>query len=85
MSKLRDIAHRLLEITHGRSTAFWIAFFVCGHVMALTGKLTAVYVGFMATLGGLVLGHSAKDDYFSQDATTAPPAAAPGAPDTNPG
>jgi hypothetical protein len=63
MNWLRDLTHKVLAITQGRTTAFFVAFFLAGHGMALAGKLTPVYVGFMGTLGGLVLGHSIKEDY----------------------
>jgi hypothetical protein len=59
---LRGAAHNVLQITQGRTTAFLIGFFISGNAMAWTGKLTTVYIGFMATLGGLVLGHSIKED-----------------------
>ncbi len=73
MTWLRDLAHKLLFITRGRTTAFFIAFFFAGHGMALAGKLTPVYVGFMGTLGGLVLGHSIKEDYAEKMNCTRPP------------
>lgn len=59
---LRDAVHKLLQLTHGRTTAFFVAFFVSGHVVAFMHLLTPTYVGFMGTLGGLVLGHSLKED-----------------------
>jgi hypothetical protein len=68
MSWLRDAAHKVLQITHGRTTAFCIAFFVSGNTLAVLHNaagdslLTSTYVYFMATLGGLVLGHSVKED-----------------------
>jgi hypothetical protein len=61
MDWLRSLSQKVLSITHGRTTAFFISFFVAGHAMAYLGKLTPVYVGFMGTLGGLVLGHSIKE------------------------
>lgn len=63
MAWLRNVANRLLALTHGRTTAFFIAFFVAGHGMALAGKLTHEYVLYMGTLGALVLGHSLKEDW----------------------
>lgn len=63
MEWLRAIAHKVLQITHGRTTAFFIAFFISGNVLAYLGKLTGVYVQFMGTLGALVLGHSIKEDW----------------------
>lgn len=62
MNWLEALAGKIIAITHGRTTAFFIAFFLSGHAMALFGKLTPTYIGFMGTLGGLVLGHSIKED-----------------------
>jgi hypothetical protein len=74
MKWLGNLTHRVLLITRGRTTAFFIAFFIAGHAMALLGKLTPVYVGFMGTLGGLVLGHSIKEDLVGQHAASSDPA-----------
>ena len=68
---LRDLAHKVLQMTHGRTTAFFIAFFIAGHIMAWFGKLTPVYVAYMGTLGGLVLGHSIKEDFAARAAAAA--------------
>jgi hypothetical protein len=73
MDWLRKLAQKVLSITQGRTTAFFIAFFFAGHGMALAGKLTPVYVGFMGTLGGLVLGHSIKEDYAERMNGPRPP------------
>jgi|GEM_PF-3215721 len=62
MKWLSNIVQKILQITHGRTTAFFLAFFVAGHAMALVGKLSQVYVAYMIGLGGLVLAHSTKDD-----------------------
>jgi hypothetical protein len=62
MSWMRDGIHKLLQLTHGRSTLFWIAFFITGNVLAWKQMLTSVYVAYMIGLGGLVLGHSVKED-----------------------
>jgi hypothetical protein len=59
---LDSIANKLLKATHGRTTAFFMAFFLAGTALASVGKLTGTYVAFMGTLGGLVLGHSIKED-----------------------
>jgi len=59
---LRNLSEKVLTITHGRTTAFFIAFFLAGHAMAWFGKLTPVYVAYMGTLGGLVLGHSIQEN-----------------------
>lgn len=80
MDWLRSVAQKLLAITHGRSTAFFISFFVAGHAMAWLGKLTPAYIGFMGTLGGLVLGHSIKEG-FEETRNGARP---PGGPDAYP-
>jgi hypothetical protein len=87
MTWLRMLAHRILQITHGRTTAFFIMFFISGHVMAWFGKLTPAYVGFMGTLGALVVGHSVKDDIMVKVNGPRPPAGpdAPGAPDDQQG
>jgi hypothetical protein len=77
---LREAAHKILQITHGRTTAFLIAFFIAGHVMAFRHLLTPVYVGYMGTLGSLVLGHSIKEDW-AQKLNGPPP---PGGPDVDP-
>jgi hypothetical protein len=65
MDWIRDFAHKILQITHGRTTAFFVMFFVSGNVLALVGKLTPAYIGFMGTLGGLVLTHSIKEDIMA--------------------
>lgn len=73
MQFLRIAAHKVLQITHGRTTAFFIAFFLTGNVMALLGKLTYVYVAYMSTLGSLVLLHSTKDDWAAKVLGARPP------------
>ncbi|MGH9780914.1 MAG: hypothetical protein ACRD33_03765 [Candidatus Acidiferrales bacterium] len=62
MALLQNVTHKVLQATHGRTTAFFISFFIVGNIFAWLGKLTPVYVGFMGTLGSLVLGHSIKED-----------------------
>lgn len=79
MNWFRNLAHRVLQVTHGRTTAFFIAFFLAGHAMALSGKLTDTYVHYMLALGGLVLGHSIKEDWAAMKNGTPPPP--PGGPD----
>jgi hypothetical protein len=73
MGWLRGFAGRVLQVTQGKTTAFFIAFFLSGHAMALLGKLTPTYVGFMGTLGGLVLGHSIKEDVLAARNDSSPP------------
>lgn len=66
MAWCRDFSQKLLQVTNGRTTAFFIAFFIAGHVIFCFGKLTPNYIYYMATLGGLVLGHSVKEDIFAR-------------------
>lgn len=61
-SWLRNAVHKVLQITHGRTTLFFTLFFITGNIAAWFGKLTPSYVAYMGTLGGLVVGHSLKDD-----------------------
>jgi hypothetical protein len=65
MGRLERFAQKVLRITQGRSTAFFIAFFIAGHAMAYFGKLTPVYVAYMGTLGGLILGHSVQENILA--------------------
>jgi hypothetical protein len=62
MDWIRGLSQKIMQITHGRTTAFFIAFFIAGHGMAFAGKLSPTYVAFMGTLGGLVLGHSVQEN-----------------------
>lgn len=61
---VRYVAHKVLQLTHGRTTMFFGLFFVAGHVMALAGKLTREYVAYMGMLGSLVLLHSTKESIW---------------------
>jgi hypothetical protein len=65
MEWLRGLAQNVLRITQGRTTAFFVAFFIAGHIVLVFDKLTPAYIGFMGTLGGLVLGHSIKEDVMA--------------------
>lgn len=78
MGWIRDLPHKVLQMTHGRTTAFFVLFFLSGHALALLGKLTTTYIAYMGTLGGLVLAHSIKEDVA---AAYNPPA--PGGPDAD--
>lgn len=73
MSWVRDLGHKVLQFTHGRSTLFFIAFYVSGNLMAFLGKLTPAYAGYMGMLGALVLGHSIKEDVVAAVMGTPPP------------
>lgn len=84
MDWLRKLSQKVLSITHGRTTAFFIAFFISGNTFAALGKLNHVYVEFMVGLGGLVIGHSWKEDKAAQMLGARPPAGPdppPGGPD----
>lgn len=78
MGWLKNLPGKLVQFAQGRSTAFFIAFFIAGHVMAWFGKLTPTYVAYLGTLGGLVLGHSIKEDVFAARGL-----APPGGPDVD--
>jgi hypothetical protein len=80
MGLLREGIHKLLQLTHGRATLFWISFFITGHILAFKHLLTPVYVGYMGTLGALILGHSVKDDWSEKMNGPRPD----GGPDANP-
>jgi hypothetical protein len=62
MGLIREIVHKILQITHGRTTWFFLMFFISGTVLQFEAKLTETYVHFMVGLGALVVGHSLKDD-----------------------
>jgi hypothetical protein len=83
MGWLSNLSSKILQVTHGRTTAFLIAFFVSGNVLAYIDKLTPVYVAFMGTLGGLVLGHSIKEDIVAGINGPPAPSPDPGGPDVN--
>lgn len=80
MEWLRNLSHKVLQVTHGRTTAFFILFFISGNVMAWEKKLSPSYVAFMGTLGGLVVGHSIKEDWAEKINGPRPS----GGPDANP-
>lgn len=80
----RRLAHTVLQATHGRSTAFFIAFFISGNVLAAFGKLTPAYAGYMGMLGALILGHSVKEDVMLA-VMGQPPPDADGGPHCEPG
>jgi hypothetical protein len=77
MGWVLDHSNQFLKITRGRSTAFFAAFFVAGTTLACFGKLTPVYVAFVGTLGGLVVGHSIQENL------TGAGGAPPGGPDAD--
>jgi len=68
MPLLKNIADKILSLTRGRTTAFFLMFFFGGHVMAFFGKMDANYVAFVGVLGGLILGHSVQENSFATKA-----------------
>ena len=50
----------------GRSTAFLLAFFGIGHVMAFTHRLDATYIAFFTAFMGFVVGKSHLDNKNDQ-------------------
>jgi hypothetical protein len=81
MDRVCKFANWVLQITQGRTTAFFIAFFVAGNALQLAGKLTHEYVIYMGTLGALVLGHSVKEDLMAAKFGIQP--TPPGGPDAD--
>lgn len=72
MPWLQKMSDKFLQLTRGRTTAFFLMFFVSGHAMALLGKLNSEYIAFMGTLGGLVLLHSTQENYIGTKAAPPP-------------
>src|SRR5271169_6246621 len=64
--KLSKMISKILSLCQGRSTLFFIAFFLAGNVMAWTGRLTFVYVSYMGALLSAIVGHSYKCDLHDQ-------------------
>ncbi len=46
----------------GRTTTFLCGFFVIGNAAFFLHRLDAIFISFMATFMGLVIGHSIKED-----------------------
>lgn len=61
-----NLTNKFLAACHGRSTAFFAAFFVSGNIFHHFHRLDSTYITFMTALLGFVVGHSAKEDYFAQ-------------------
>ena len=57
--------HKCVDALYGRTTTFCVAFFAMGNVLHFLHRLDWMYIGFMSTLMGFVVGHSVKEDYFS--------------------
>ena len=64
----------------GRSTAFAVYFTIIGTVLQWFGKLDMQYIGLIAVVQALVLGHSVKEDYFAAKAAEAKASEVPPAP-----
>jgi hypothetical protein len=75
---------RIFKFTQGKSTGFFVAFFVTGTGMHIAHRLDSTFITFMTALLGFVVGHSYKDDKHEQAMAgtngTSPPAA-PGPPE----
>lgn len=54
-----------VDAAHGRHTLFAFAFFVVGTAFHYFHRLDQIYIEFMTVLMGFVLGHSIKEDYFT--------------------
>jgi hypothetical protein len=60
---LKSLTDRL----QGKSTTFFVAFFVMGNLFHFIGKLDSTFITFMTALLGFVVGHSFKDDKHEQN------------------
>jgi hypothetical protein len=56
----------LFGVLQGRSTAFALAFAICGIWLAFLGKLTAEYVALIGAIQSLIVIHSYKEDLANQ-------------------
>lgn len=63
---LSNTSDKFFLWSQGRTTAFALGYFVLGNILYFMGKLQPLYITFMLSHMGLVLGHSLKEDYFSQ-------------------
>lgn len=52
---------------NGRCTFFAVVFTVCGIILAFQGKLTMQYVALVGSIQGLIVAHSAKEDYHERN------------------
>jgi hypothetical protein len=59
--------NKVFAAFQGRHTAAISAFFVMGNIFHYLHRLDGTYISFMTIMMGYVLGHSIKDDYFSQN------------------
>lgn len=50
----------------GRSTTFFVGFFISGNVLHIIHRLDATYITFMTALLGIIVGHSFKEDYANK-------------------
>ncbi len=64
------------RVTHwlqGRSTLFAAYFAIMGTIMAWFGKLDPNFVMLIGAIQGLVIAHSAKEDWFASKKDQNPP------------
>lgn len=57
---------RIIRWMQGRSTLFATYFAIMGTIMAWVGKLDPNFIMLIGAIQGLVIAHSAKEDYFAQ-------------------
>jgi hypothetical protein len=57
--------NKVINWLKGRSTMFAIYFTIMGTVMAWFGKLDPNFIMLIGAVQGLVIAHSAKEDYFA--------------------
>lgn len=51
----------------GKSTMFFVGFFITGNILQYLNKLDATWITFMTALLGYVVGHSFKEDKHEQN------------------
>ena len=56
----------VFEKLQGRHTTAVFFFSTVGTIFHWFHRLDSTYIGFVATMMGFVLGHSVKEDFFSQ-------------------
>lgn len=66
LDKLKEVAGKLIAVVQGKTTGFFIAFFISGNILQWLHRLDANYTSFMAVLLSAIIGHSVKDDIFNK-------------------
>lgn len=57
---------KIFKYLQGRTTAFIAGFFIMGHILQWFHRLDGVYITYMGTLLGAIIGHSFKEDKHEQ-------------------